>query len=157
MTQLVIGQVVPDFQACATGGKTIRLSDYTGQFVVIYFYPKDNTAGCTQQAQSFRDAHAQFTALNTVILGVSRDSARSHNNFKAKHELPFDLLSDADEQLCQLFDVIKQKMMYGKQVRGIERSTFLLDPQSVLIQEWRKVKVKTHCEELSQALKQLTS
>jgi thioredoxin-dependent peroxiredoxin len=155
MTQLIIGQVAPDFQACATGGKTIRLSDYVGQFVVIYFYPKDNTAGCTQQAQSFRDAHAQFAAFNTVILGVSRDSVRSHDNFKAKHELPFDLLSDTDEQLCQLFDVIKMKNMYGKQVRGIERSTFLLNPQGVLIQEWRKVKVKTHCDELLQVLNSL--
>jgi peroxiredoxin Q/BCP len=156
MNQLVIGQTVPDFQACATGGKTIRLSDYSGQFVVIYFYPKDNTAGCTQQAQSFRDANTHIRALNTVILGVSRDSVRSHDNFKAKHALPFDLLSDADEQLCQLFDVIKLKMLYGKQVRGIERSTFLLNSQGVLIKEWRKVKVKTHCDELLQELNQLS-
>jgi peroxiredoxin Q/BCP len=157
MTQLTIGQTVPDFQANATDGKTVHLSDYAGQFVLIYFYPKDNTAGCTQQAQSFRDAYAQFTALNTVILGVSRDSVRSHDNFKAKQQLPFELLSDSDEQLCQTFDVIKQKMMYGKQVRGIERSTFLINPEGVLLQEWRKVKVKTHCDDLLQRLKVLVT
>jgi len=155
MNSLVIGQTVPDFQASATDGKTIRLADYVGQFVVIYFYPKDNTAGCTQQAQHFRDTHSQFSGLNTVILGVSRDSTRSHDNFKAKHELPFDLLSDTDETLCQLFDVIKMKNMYGKQVRGIERSTFLINPEGVLIQEWRKVKVANHCDELLQVLKSL--
>lgn len=157
MNQLSIGQPVPDFQASATGNKTIHLSDYTGRFVIIYFYPKDNTAGCTQQAQSFRDTYAQFAALNTVILGVSRDSIRSHDNFKAKHALPFDLLSDVDEQLCHAFDVIKLKMMYGKQVRGIERSSFLINPHGVLLQEWRKVKIKTHCDELLQVLNQLAT
>jgi peroxiredoxin Q/BCP len=145
-------QVVPDFSAQSTGDKTIHLSDYRGQFVLLYFYPKDNTPGCTQQAQNFRDAYPQFTALNTVILGVSRDSARSHDNFKAKHELPFELIADSEEQLCQMFDVIKMKSMYGKQVRGIERSSFLINPDGVLVQEWRKVKVKTHCDEVLQAL-----
>lgn len=154
MTQLQIAQPVPNFTALATDNKTVQLSDYLGHNVLIYFYPKDNTAGCTQQAQIFRDNYAQFTALNTVILGVSRDSVRSHDNFKAKHELPFDLLADTDESLCQLFDVIKMKNMYGKQVRGIERSSFLINPEGVLIQSWRKVKVKTHCDELLQALKQ---
>jgi len=157
MNQVTIGQSVPDFTANMTGGKTIKLLDYTGQFVLIYFYPKDNTAGCTQQAQIFRGANAQFTALNTVILGVSRDSVRSHDNFKAKHELPFELLSDSDEQLCQLFDVIKMKNMYGKQVRGIERSSFLINPDGVLIQTWRKVKVKEHCNELLNYISQQSS
>ncbi len=152
MTQLQIGQVVPDFTAQATGDKAIQLSSYLGHNVLIYFYPKDNTPGCTQQAQCFRDASEQFAALNTVILGVSRDSARSHDNFKAKHNLPFDLLSDPDESLCQLFDVIKMKNMYGKQVRGIERSTFLINPEGILIQAWRKVKVKDHCDALLQLL-----
>lgn len=154
MTSLHIGQAVPNFSALATGDKTIQLSDYLGKFVLLYFYPKDNTPGCTQQAQSLRDNYEQFAALNTVILGVSRDSVRSHDNFKAKHELPFDLLADTDETLCQAFDVIKMKNMYGKQVRGIERSSFLINPEGVLIQSWRKVKVKTHCDELLQALKQ---
>ena len=152
MTAISIGQVVPDFAAQATGDKTIHLSDYRGQFVLLYFYPKDNTAGCTGQAQGFRDAYAQFTAFNTVVLGVSRDSVRSHDNFKAKHELPFDLIADTEEQLCQLFDVIKMKMMYGKQVRGIERSSFLINPDGVLIKEWRKVKVKVHGDEVLQEL-----
>ena len=152
MTAINIGQSVPDFTAQATDNKTLHLSDYVGQFVLLYFYPKDNTAGCTQQAQSFRDAYAQFTAHNTVILGISRDSVRSHDNFKAKHELPFDLIADTDEQLCQLFDVIKMKMMYGKSVRGIERSSFLINPDGVLVKEWRKVKVKVHCDEALQEL-----
>ncbi len=154
MTQLTIGQAVPDFTAHTTGDKAVQLSDYLGHNVLIYFYPKDNTPGCTQQAQCFRDASEQFAALNTVILGVSRDSLKSHENFKAKHGLPFDLIADADESLCQLFDVIKMKNMYGKQVRGIERSTFLINPEGVLIQAWRKVKVKTHCDEVLQALNQ---
>jgi peroxiredoxin Q/BCP len=157
MTQVTIGQPVPDFTANATGGKTIKLSDYKGQFVLLYFYPKDNTAGCTQQAQNFRDASAQFVALNTVILGVSRDSVRSHDNFKAKQELPFELLSDSDEQLCNLFEVIKQKMMYGKQVRGIERSSFLINPDGVLIHAWRKVKVKEHGDEVLNTIGQQSS
>jgi peroxiredoxin Q/BCP len=123
---------------------------------VLYFYPKDNTPGCTQEGQAFRDNIEQFNALNAVILGVSRDSVRVHQGFKDKQQFPFDLLSDADETLCQLFDVIKMKNMYGKQVRGIERSTFLLDPDGLLVREWRKVKVKTHCEDVLQALHQLT-
>ena len=154
MTQVQIGQLVPDFTANIANDKTIQLSDYSGQYVLIYFYPKDNTPGCTQQAQIFRDSIEQFAALNTVILGVSRDSVKSHDNFKVKHDLPFDLIADTDESLCQLFDVIKMKNMYGKQVRGIERSTFLINPEGVLIQAWRKVKVKTHCDEILQALNQ---
>lgn len=153
MTQVNINQPIPDFEARATGDKTVKLSDYSGQFVLIYFYPRDNTTGCTQQAQNFRDAHAQFSELNTVILGVSRDSVRSHDRFKANQSLPFDLLADQDEQLCQLFNVIKIKPMYGKEVRGIDRSSFLINPQGVLIKQWRKVKVANHCDELLQAIK----
>ncbi|MDP3875714.1 MAG: peroxiredoxin [Methylobacter sp.] len=151
-----IGHRVPDFEAAATGDKTIALADYRGKYLVLYFYPKDNTPGCTQEGQAFRDNIEQFNALNAVILGVSRDSVRVHQGFKDKQQFPFDLLSDADETLCQLFDVIKMKNMYGKQVRGIERSTFLLDPDGLLVREWRKVKVKTHCEDVLQALHQLT-
>ncbi len=152
MTQVTLNQPVPDFEARATGDKTIKLSDYLGQFVVIYFYPRDNTAGCTQQAQDFRDTSKKFATLNTVILGVSRDSVRSHDRFKANHALPFDLLADQDEQLCNAFNVIKVKPMYGKEVRSIERSTFLINPEGVLIKQWRKIKVANHCDELLQAL-----
>lgn len=151
-----IGYRVPDFEAVATGDLTIALADYRGKYLVLYFYPKDNTPSCTQEGQAFRDNIEQFNALNAVILGVSRDSVRVHQGFKDKQQFPFDLLSDADETLCQLFDVIKMKNMYGKQVRGIERSTFLLDPDGLLVREWRKVKVKTHCEDVLQALHQLT-
>jgi thioredoxin-dependent peroxiredoxin len=150
---VTLGNVVPDFEAKATGDKTINLSDYRGKTVVLYFYPKDSTPGCTLEGQDFRDNIAQFTALNAVVIGVSRDSLKSHENFKCKQEFPFDLLSDADEALCQLFDVIKMKNMYGKQVRGIERSTFLIDPQGVLVREWRKLSVKGHYEQVLLALK----
>lgn len=149
-----IGDVVPNFQASATGDKTISLSDYQGQKVLLYFYPKDNTPGCTQEGQAFRDHYSQFQALNTVILGVSRDSVKVHEGFKCKQLFPFDLLADQDEALCELFDVIKMKNMYGKQVRGIERSTFLIDEQGVLIKEWRKVQVKTHLAEVLTTLGQ---
>jgi thioredoxin-dependent peroxiredoxin len=154
MTRPSLGTVVPDFEAKATGDKTIKLSDYRGKTVVLYFYPKDSTPGCTLEGQDFRDNIEQFTALNAVVLGVSRDSLKSHENFKCKQEFPFDLLSDADENLCRLFDVIKMKNMYGKQVRGIERSTFLIDPQGVLVREWRKLSVKGHCEQVLLTLKE---
>lgn len=156
MTEIRIDKPVPDFSTSATGDKTISLSDYQGKKVVLYFYPKDNTPGCTQEGRDFRDNIDKFTALNTVILGVSRDSVKVHEGFRDKQELPFDLLSDKDEQLCQLFDVIKMKNMYGKQVRGIERSTFLIDEQGILRHEWRKVKVKTHIEEVLQKIQELS-
>ncbi|MCX7097757.1 MAG: peroxiredoxin [Methylococcales bacterium] len=151
-----IGDTLPDFEALSTGDKTIKLSDYRGSYVILYFYPKDNTPGCTQEGLAFRDNIDLFTALNAVILGISRDSVRSHEGFKSKQAFPFDLLSDPDEKLCDAFDVIKMKSMYGKQVRGIERSTFLIDPQGKLIAEWRKVKVKNHIEELLAALTEVT-
>ncbi|WP_026604449.1 peroxiredoxin [Methylomonas sp. 11b] len=148
MTLATLGSAVPDFEIAATGEKTVKLSDYRGKKVVLYFYPKDNTPGCTQEGQGFRDNIEQFNQLNAVILGVSRDSVKMHEGFKCKQEFPFDLLSDQDESLCNLFDVIKMKSMYGKQVRGIERSTFVIDEDGVLVKEWRKVQVKTHIAEV---------
>lgn len=153
MTKPSIGHPVPDFAAPATGDQTVNFSDLRGKFVILYFYPKDNTPGCTQEGRDFRDHNAEFEALDTLILGISRDSVKVHEGFKRKQELPFDLLSDADETLCQCFDVIKMKNMYGKQVRGIERSTFLIDDHGILVREWRKVKVKGHVAEVLQALK----
>jgi peroxiredoxin Q/BCP len=155
MTQPSLGGLVPDVEISATGEKTVKLSDYRGHFVLLYFYPKDNTPGCTTEAQAFRDQFDLFAALDTVILGVSRDSVRVHEGFKAKQALPFDLLADTEEALCELFGVIKLKNMYGKQVRGIERSTFLISPEGVLVHEWRKVKVKGHCEDTLNVLRAL--
>jgi peroxiredoxin Q/BCP len=153
MTANKQGEVIADFEGAATGAKTWRLTDFRGRFVIVYFYPKDHTPGCTQQGQDFRDRIDQFSALNAVVIGVSRDTLRSHEGFKAKQQFPFDLITDEDEKLCDHFDVIKMKTMYGKQVRGIERSTFLLGPDGVLIREWRKVKVKNHVDEVLQALR----
>jgi peroxiredoxin Q/BCP len=148
MTHLTLGAPVPDFTAMITGNQTIKLSDYRGKNVVLYFYPKDSTPGCTQESQDFRDNYEKFEAVNTIIFGISRDSIRSHDGFKCKQNLPFDLISDNDEALCQLFDVLKPKNMYGKEVIGIERSTFLINMDGVLIHEWRKVKVDGHCVEV---------
>jgi peroxiredoxin Q/BCP len=156
MIPITIGNSVPDFKAPSTGNNTFKLTDYRGKYVVLYFYPKDNTPGCTQESHGFRDNIEKFTALNTIIVGLSRDTVRSHEGFKSRQLLPFDLLSDEDETLCRLFDVIKMKNMYGKQVRGIERSTFLINTEGVLVREWRKVKVKNHSEEVLQALIELT-
>jgi thioredoxin-dependent peroxiredoxin len=155
MAKIEIGRKVPDFELAATGDQSIKLSKLKGQNVVLYFYPKDSTPGCTREGQDFRDLHTKFRRAKTVILGVSRDSLRAHENFKAKQAFPFELLSDADEELCTLFDVIKMKNMYGKQVRGIERSTFLIDAQGKLRREWRKVKVDGHAEEVLAAVKEL--
>ncbi len=150
-----IGKKVKNFKLPATGDKQLSLTDFKGKRLVIYFYPKDSTPGCTTEGQDFRDAKGKFTRQNTVVLGVSRDSLKSHENFKTKQKFNFDLLSDADEALCTQFDVIKMKNMYGKQVRGIERSTFLIDENGVLRQEWRKVKVKDHVNEVLEAVKAL--
>ena len=139
---------IPNFSLPATGGTPFDLAAQAGKTVVIYFYPKDSTPGCTTEGQNFRDRHDQFAAANAVILGVSRDSLKSHENFKTKQAFPFELGSDADEAVCNLFGVIKQKMMYGKQCRGIERSTFVIDGQGVLRREWRGVKVPGHVEEV---------
>lgn len=146
---------LPDFALPTTGGQTFTLSGQAGKVVVIYFYPKDSTPGCTTEGQNFRDLHAEFSAVDAVILGISRDSLKSHENFKAKQEFPFALGSDADEAVCNLFGVIKQKMMYGKQVRGIERSTFVIDRAGVLRREWRGVKVPGHVQEVLDYVKTL--
>jgi peroxiredoxin Q/BCP len=155
MTQVSLGQAVPDFEAASTGDKTIRLSELKGKNVVLYFYPKDSTPGCTTEGQNFRDNIDFFNDNDTVIFGVSRDSLRSHENFKTKQCFPFDLLSDPEEALCKHFDVIKLKKMYGKEYLGIERSTFLIDKEGNLAQEWRKVKVKGHVDEVIEAIKAL--
>ncbi|MGW8227710.1 MAG: peroxiredoxin [Gammaproteobacteria bacterium] len=147
-----VGKKVPPFSLPATGEQDIALSDLKGKNVVLYFYPKDSTPGCTREGQDFRDNYTKFKRQNTVILGVSRDSLKSHENFKAKQGFQFDLLADKDEVLCTLFDVIKMKNMYGKKVRGIERSTFLIDSNGKLKQEWRKVKVDGHAEEVLAAV-----
>ncbi len=151
----MLNQTVADFELPATSELTFKLSDYLGKNIIIYFYPKDSTPGCTTQGMQFRDFYAEFQAANTEIFGISRDSLKSHENFKAKFSFPFELLSDKEELACNLFDVIKMKNMYGKQVRGIERSTFIIDPNGVLIHEWRKVKVKGHVEEVLEFIKAL--
>jgi len=155
MSHVILNKKVPAFSSLATGDKTISLKDLKDKKVVLYFYPKDNTPGCTTEGQNFRDNHAKFKRAGAIILGISRDSLKTHENFKAKHEFPFDLLSDPDETLCQLFDVIKEKKLYGKVHMGIERSTFLLNEKGVLKQEWRKVKVPGHVEEVLAAVKAL--
>jgi thioredoxin-dependent peroxiredoxin len=155
MTTVTIDQVVPEFTSTNSQGETISSEDLKGKHVVIYFYPKDNTPGCTTEGQNFRDLHDEFTELNTVILGVSRDSVRTHLNFRTKHEFPFELLSDPEETLCKHFDVIKLKKLYGKEYMGIERSTFIIDANGVLKKEWRKVKVKGHVDEVLESIKSL--
>jgi len=145
---------VKDFEAASTDG-TFRLSDHAGRQVVLYFYPKDNTPGCTTEGQQFRDLHAHFVKAGAVVAGVSRDSLKSHENFKGKMGFPFPLLSDADEALCKRFDVIRMKNMYGKQVRGIERSTFLIGRDGNLVREWRGVKVPGHAQAVLDAVKAL--
>jgi len=154
---VAVDQPVSDFQVQATSGQAVSLSELKGQQVVIYFYPKDSTPGCTTEGQDFRDHYAQFQAANTVVFGVSRDSLKSHENFKAKQSFPFELISDKDEALCQLFDVIKLKKLYGKEYLGVDRSTFLIDKEGVLRQEWRGLKVAGHVAavlEKAQALNQ---
>lgn len=152
MSTLTVGKVVPNFSLPATGDQTIELKDLRGRNVVVYFYPKDSTPGCTTESCDFGTLHEKFRKKNTVILGVSRDSLASHEKFRAKFEFPFDLLSDADEKLCKLFDVIREKNMYGKKVLGIERSTFLIDPDGKLQREWRKVRVDGHAAEVLEAI-----
>ena len=150
-----LNKKVANFTLPATGDKSLSLKDFQGKNLVLYFYPKDNTPGCTLEGQNFRDAYAEFQKCNTEILGVSRDSVRVHEGFCNKQSFPFDLLSDADEKLCRQFDVIHEKNMYGKKVMGIVRSTFLLDGEGVLRQEWRKVRVKGHVDEVLAAAKAL--
>jgi peroxiredoxin Q/BCP len=151
----MLNQPVPDFELPSTGGKTFRLSDMRGKPLVIYFYPKDNTPGCTSEGQQFRDLYPEFQSLGCEIVGISRDSLKSHESFKAALDLPFDLLSDAEAVACALFGVIKTKNMYGKRVRGIERSTFVIDPRGVVRREWRGVKVPGHAQEVLDFIKTL--
>jgi peroxiredoxin Q/BCP len=155
MMAVALDQPVADFNAAATSGQQVSLSALKGQQVVIYFYPKDSTPGCTAEGQDFRDQHAAFQAANTVVFGVSRDGMKSHENFKCKQAFPFELISDKDEALCQLFDVIKLKKLYGKEYLSIDRSTFLIDAQGVLRQEWRGVKVPGHVDEVLAAAQAL--
>jgi peroxiredoxin Q/BCP len=149
------GKAVKDFALPSTGGGSFRLSDLRGKKLVVYFYPKDSTPGCTAEGADFRDRHAAFRKAGAEVVGVSRDSIKSHEAFKAKMKFPFELLSDADEALCAQFGVIKMKNMYGKKVRGIERSTFVIDGDGLLAREWRGVKVPGHAEEVLNFVKTL--
>ncbi len=150
-----IDKPAPSFDLAATGEQQISLASLKGQKVVLYFYPRDATPGCTTESQNFRDAGKAFAQENTIILGVSQDSIKSHEKFKAKESMPFDLLSDEDGEVCKQYDVIKLKKMYGKEFEGIERSTFLIDEKGVLRQEWRKVKVPGHVDEVLATVKAL--
>lgn len=148
---VTLGQPVPDFTAQATSSTAVKLSELKGHKVVLFFYPKDNTPGCTSEGQAFRDLYEQFRASDTQVFGVSKDDLKTHENFRTKHDFPFELISDEDETLCKLFDVIKLKQMYGKEYMGIERSTFLIDSSGILQHEWRKVRIKGHVEDVLQA------
>jgi len=152
MVRVKLGKKVPDFTATATNDSVFSLSENMGKNIVIYFYPKDNTPGCTKEGEDFRDQFEEFISNNTVVVGVSRDSVKSHDKFICKYNFPFDLISDEDETVCKLFDVIKEKNMYGRKYMGIERSTFLINTNGILISEWRKVKVKEHVEKVLDAL-----
>jgi len=151
----MLDQTLAAIHLSATGGQTFALSAHLGRIVVLYFYPKDSTPGCTSEAQQFRDLHADFVNAGAVVFGVSRDSIRSHENFKARYELPFELVSDSEELLCGHFAVIKMKSMYGKQVRGVERSTFVLDRTGSVCCEWRGVKVAGHAQLVLDAVRRL--
>ena len=155
MTTNMLNNSVTDFELPATSGKTFKLSDYIGKKLVIYFYPKDSTPGCTTQGMQFRDFYSEFQAANTEIVGISRDSLKSHENFKAKFSFPFELLADTEELACGIFGVMKMKNMYGKQVRGVERSTFVIDKNSILLHEWRGVKVDGHAQQVLDFIKSL--
>ena len=155
MTISMLNNTVSNFELPATSGLAFKLSNYLGKTLVIYFYPKDNTPGCTTQGMQFRDNYNEFQALNTEIFGISRDGLKSHENFKAKFTFPFELLADTEELACGIFGVMKMKNMYGKQVRGVERSTFVIDKNGVLIKEWRGVKVDGHVQEVLQFIQTL--
>ena len=155
MSTTWIGAPAPDFDSATTSGGQQQLSDLKGRKLVLYFYPKDNTPGCTLEGQNFRDLHEEFSAANAVILGVSRESIRSHNNFRGKFDFPFHLLSDPDETLCNAYGVIVEKSMYGRKYMGVDRSTFLIDEGGVLRREWRKVRVKGHADEVLEAVRSL--
>ena len=155
MPKVEPGTRVPDFSLPSTGGETFSLKAAAGKALVLYFYPKDMTSGCTRESQEFRDRHAAFLKAGARVVGISRDSIASHEKFKGKERLPFELLSDADERVCRLFDVIREKSLYGRKYFGIERSTFLIDKRGVLRHEWRKVKVPGHVEQVLEAARGL--
>ena len=155
METSLVGLTVPDFEIASTGNKTFKLSASLGSPLVLYFYPKDNTPGCTTEGQQFRDLHAQFAQLDCAVHGISRDSIKSHEGFKARMGFPFDLLSDPDEKICNLFGVMKMKNMYGRQVRGIERSTFVIDVRGRVCRQWRGVKVPGHAQEVLEFVRSL--
>ncbi len=155
MSQAKVGAPVPDLELSATDDQVFKLSDLRGKTVVLYFYPKDNTPGCTTEGQDFRDHYDEFNTLDTMILGVSKDSLQSHEQFKSKECFPFDLVSDPDERLCKAFDVIREKTLYGKKFMGIERSTFIIDKHGILRKEFRKVKVNGHVPAVLEVVKQL--
>ena len=152
---LAINQSAPVFTLPATNGKILCLSDFMGKNVVLYFYPKDCTSGCTQEGKDFAEHYKKFASLNTIILGVSRDTLKLHIKFKSEQQFPFELLSDVDQKLCEAYGVLKEKMMYGRKTRGIERSTFLIDKKGMLRREWRKVQVPGHVQEVLQAVGEL--
>ena len=152
MAKISLGKAVPNFTGMISNDSIFDLSDYKGQNIVIYFYPKDSTPGCTKEGEDFRNSFESFKKNNAVIMGVSRDSISSHEKFSNKYNFPFKLISDEDEKVCKLFDVIKEKNMYGRKYMGIERSTFLIDQKGILVNEWRKVRVKGHVEEVLEAL-----
>ena len=152
---LKIGDKAPDFEGKNQNNESVKLSSFIGEKVVLYFYPRDNTPGCTTEGQNFRDLYNEFKKENTLIYGVSRESIKSHENFKQKHSFPFDLISDEDEIICKKYDVIKEKSMYGRKYMGIERSTFLIDQEGKLVKAWRKVKVTGHAEEVLGAVRDL--
>ena len=155
MSQIAVGECVPEVGLHVTGDQSMKLSDFRGKILVLYFYPKASTPGCTQEGLDFKAAINKFRRQSAVILGASRDSLKAQENFKAKQEFPFDLVADPEEKLCTAFDVIKLKKMYGREVRGIERSTFIIDAEGVLRFEWRKVKVKDHVDQVLAAVKSL--
>ena len=150
-----LNKPLPEFEALATGGVKFTPHAFAGKIVVLYFYPKDNTPGCTTEAMQFRDHHKDFVKAGAVVFGVSRDNMKSHDDFKEKLELPFELIADTEEKMCHMFGVVKNKIMYGKKVKGIERSTFLIGPDGVLVQEWRGLKVPGHVDEVLKAVKSI--
>ena len=155
MVKKIEGKKCPAFKGDSTSGLTLSNKDFDGKNLVIYFYPKDSTPGCTTEGQDFRDNYKNFKKLNTEILGVSRDSVKSHENFKLKQSFPFELLSDPDEKMCKSFDVMKMKSMYGREYMGVDRSTFLINKEGQIVKEWRSVKVKGHVDEVLELTKKL--
>ena len=151
----VVNKPLPEFEANATGGIKVSNTSHTGQILILYFYPKDNTPGCTTEAMQFRDKYKDFAKAGAAVFGVSRDNMKSHDDFKEKLELPFELIADTEEKMCHMFGVVKNKIMYGKKVKGIERSTFLIGPDGLLLQEWRGLKVPGHVDEVLKAVKSI--